>query len=37
MSAAVTEESGEERAVAECGDTRQPGQREPGLELLWLG
>ena len=37
VSVAVTEESGEERAVAECEDTRQLALTEPGWELLWRG
>ena len=37
VSAAVTEEPGEERAVAECGETRQLALTEQGWELLWLG
>ena len=36
MSAAVTEETGEERAVAVCAETEQLAPREQDLELLLL-
>ena len=36
VSAAVTEETGEERAVAVCAETEQLAPREQDLELLLL-